>query len=233
MTTPKVACICLTADRHEMTNRAVQCFLSQTYHPSVMIIYDTGKKRYLLERLSSSRIVLVYDGPEQARTIGAMRNIANSLAGPTADVFAHWDSDDWSHPNRLTDQVALLTSSGMQACGYREMLFWRYPEAWIYRHASGKFCIGTSLMYWRSTWTQKPFQETSAGEDFHFQRNMKTAAKTCFCLSRATQKAEPLMIAQLHGGNTHARIDQSETVNQHEWKREPGWDARVQELMKL
>src|SRR5450631_3368313 len=97
---PSVAAICLTADRQALTDRAVQCFLSQTYENKWLLIYDTGKKPYTLDRLASSRIILVQDGAEMSRPIGALRNTANSLAINT-EILMHWDSDDWSGPYRI------------------------------------------------------------------------------------------------------------------------------------
>jgi hypothetical protein len=124
MTNPSVTAICLTADRQKLTDRAVQCFLSQTYRPSTLLIYDTGTKPYELERLATSRIVIARDGPEMARPIGALRNTANSLA-VAADVLIHWDSDDWSGAYRIQDQVQTLMDSGRDCVGYRSVLFWR------------------------------------------------------------------------------------------------------------
>lgn len=57
-------------------------------------------------------------------TIGAMRNYAASMMNHT-DIVVHWDDDDWSHPNRVAEQVALLQATGADCVGYNEMLFWR------------------------------------------------------------------------------------------------------------
>ena len=65
---------------------------------------------------------------EQA-TIGTkLRNFAGEANGPAwmPEILIHWDDDDYSHPNRIAEQVALLQSSGADATvGFREMLFWR------------------------------------------------------------------------------------------------------------
>jgi hypothetical protein len=105
------------------------------------------------------------------------------------DIILHWDSDDWSHPNRIAEQVALLESSGKQCVGYRDMLFWRLcpgcwtgnswlplcpkccphckglgGEAWLYANRQPTYCLGTSLCYWRSVWEAKPFPDLPKGK---------------------------------------------------------------------
>lgn len=43
MTQPRVVCLCLTADRPAMTDRAVRCFIDQTYVNKHLLILDTGR----------------------------------------------------------------------------------------------------------------------------------------------------------------------------------------------
>lgn len=122
MTQPTVACIMLANGRPEMVARAVKSFRAQTYENKWLMIYDS----------SVSPSMNVQDWPEiqhwtprgaHCASIGALRNSANDSAAPCS-VFCHWDSDDWSHPNRIAEQVALLQSSGAECVGYNEMLFW-------------------------------------------------------------------------------------------------------------
>ena len=230
---PLVCAICLTADRHQMTDRAVQCFLAQTYDNKHLLIYDTGKKPYRLDRLASSCITLVCDGPEMAGTIGALRNRANALAPPGTEILAHWDSDDWSNQYRLQDQVVCLNVYDKDCVGYGEMLFWDsrptgriveiLGEAWVYTGDSYHM-IGTSLCYWRKTWEAKLFRETSAGEDHHFQEGIKRFAFPSLLSSG------PVMIAEIHGKNTCAKID---PANKKHWRRAIEYDKLAAEIMKL
>jgi len=108
-------------------------------------------------------------------------------------VIIHWDSDDWSHPERIAEQVAFLQASGKEAVGYREMLFWRETkqvlgagveysqtapprslgslalkdgEAWLYSNGNPGYCLGTSLCYWRRVWEKRPFEDLAHGEDY-------------------------------------------------------------------
>lgn len=177
MPDPTVACIMLTADRPEYARRAVEAFRRQTYPAKRLLIYDTGR--------NSETIDLNWDGGDmhvfssaRGEEIGLLRNYANRSAD--ADILVHWDDDDYSHPNRIAEQVALLQSSGAEAVGYREILFWQEGvplesyeinglnvrtrsvdipgEAWLYTNGLNSYCLGTSLCYWRKTWERRPFE---------------------------------------------------------------------------
>ena len=119
-TNPTVCAIMLTKDRPQMAARAVECFRQQTYENKHLIIYDNG---LTYPSLDQPKVIHVRAIGAVGSTVGALRNYAIDLA--LADIIVHWDDDDWSHSNRIAEQVALLQSSGADAVGYREMLFWR------------------------------------------------------------------------------------------------------------
>jgi hypothetical protein len=169
-----------------------------------------------------------------------LRNLANALAcggALDAEIIAHWDSDDWSSPERLTEQVELLQSSGARVVGYSEALFWdtsiktlhvdgaRQCEAWLFSSPNPKYMIGTSLMYNRSVWEKTPFDNLDAAEDLIWQNKIKAKDKA----SVSSLRPEPRLIASIHGGNTTAKI----TPGAREWVRSPEYDAICRERMKL
>lgn len=180
MTNPSVTMVALYADRPEFAEAILKVFRSQTYENKWLLIYDNGRQPFpgWLERLEP-REALVSDLGRTA-AIGELRNFANTCAA--SDIIVHGDSDDWSHPNRITEQVARLQASGADVVGFNEMLFWREGkrlttseslavylhdgmtsmrlpgEAWLYKAAAGLTpALGTSLCYWRKTWERKPF----------------------------------------------------------------------------
>jgi hypothetical protein len=194
---PKVVCICPSRSRPRFLARARQCFEAQTY---------PNKRLYVLNTAFP---------PFAGAPIGTLRNVI-CQSSDDADIIAHWDDDDWSCPWRLAEQVALLTSRrSLQAVGYQDMLFYdsRVGHSWIYRGAPG-FIIGTSLMYWRSTWDTKRFQDTSEGEDGKFQDGL-------YKLTRSAVTQPPRMIAEIHGVNTWGKI----YANTNEFQRTPESDA--------
>lgn len=182
MSEPTVCAVMLTRDRPAMARRAVECFRAQTYDPikRVLIIYDSGDNAWFDPRSDSENEMHIHCPMHAGKSIGELRNLANRYA--FGEVILHLDSDDWSHPNRIAEQVALLQASGAECVGYREMLFWREPpqtcpvcrgrngkhtslcaevenqgEAWLYTDAYRP--VGTSLCYWRSVWERQPFSD--------------------------------------------------------------------------
>src|SRR5579885_1217071 len=162
---PKVCCIALTADRKEFTDRMIRCFIGQTYERKTLLIWDTGQVPYVLPEFNGT-VLCVRDSSLRGKTIGELRNAANDFA-KGYDILAHFDVDDWSYPGRIAEQVQQLQDSGKQAVGLREILFWdsTKSEAWMYDNGHPKYCVGTSLAYWRTAWEKHQFESTSAGED--------------------------------------------------------------------
>lgn len=270
MSEPLVCAVMLTKDRPEMARRAVQCFAGQTYHNKRLLVFDTGAT--VLHVQSEFGIYIESFGAVvfAGQSIGELRNLANSytnLRCLSADVIMHWDDDDWSHPKRIEEQVALLQSSRADVVGYRDMLFWRdgrrlsldeipgsalndgcteaYTpgEAWLYNNADKRFCLGTSLCYWRRTWEERPFKSlptpNSMGEDTEFLRERRTLGVSSLCdridstsFSVAPwDNREPRMIASIHGRNTsgqYANLHES-----HSWKRVEDWDEYCRGVMAL
>lgn len=256
MAKPSVACVMLVNGRPEMVARAIRSFRAQTYERKRLLIWDTGAPPEKFPEYEPS--ILYFSFPHEGATIGALRNEANEFATIAAqpaqiDVFAHFDSDDWSHPRRLEEQVELLERSGKEAVGYGEMLFWQVcPQcngfddycadvalcetckgfrgtAWLYRNPLPSGTLGTSLLYWRRAWEAHPFVDKSDGEDYEFLKHVSVQPWSGIGAEGPSAAAVPLMIATVHGGNTATKIDPS---NRREWRRVPEWDKRVRDIME-
>ncbi len=243
---PLVCCIMLTRDRPAMAKRAVECFRSQSYDAAsrYLLILDTGDPAWYDTMEGSdceNEVHWLY--PKDRRSIGALRNLANACSRSDS-IIAHWDSDDWSHPNRLAEQVALLQASGAEAVGYSDMLFWdetpgQFCASWLYSNPISRYALGTSLCYWRKTWERVPFDDVPVGEDDRWCRKVRVhSVSSVECLIRlphiapgAMQKedCEPRMIASIHGGNTSSKI----TPGHRQWKRVPEWDSYCHSHMRL
>lgn len=247
MSAPLVACVLLTADRPEMTRRAVQCFEAQTYERKRMLIWDTGR---LTQWMPPDDGIHVF--PEMAgASIGALRNAANRYAlhhytvnRDCPELFAHWDSDDWSHPNRLAEQVALIESEPqLDMVGYDDLLFWDSVvlpvttnqsdgEAWLYSR-QGLAIPGTTFLYRRAAWERKPFEDVRMGEDQRWQTGLRTKAVTSFPNGRDEYSkidvVKPRMIASIHGGNTSSKV----LPHSDNWRRVPEWDRYCRDTMAL
>lgn len=226
-----------------MAARAVCSFREQTYERKWLLILDQGGCGP--EETEIDIAVCHYiDGA----SIGALRNAAIRLATQTtnwpSDIIAHFDDDDVSAPQRLTEQVALLQSSGAECVGYNEMLFWdtrgrlrnrmvagvdmsiheSTNEAWIYRAVNLHHLLGTSLMYWRSTWERQPFDDINHGEDARFVMKLKV------CGLSSIVGADPRMIASIHGGNSSGYAPENDRAGS---RRAPEWADYCAERMRL
>jgi len=196
------------------------------------------------------------------KSIGELRNEAlafkTGYGHDKTDIIIHFDDDDWSHPNRIAEQVALLQSSGADVVGYREMLFWRERsfngvtmpegytkpisenpgEAWLYRSTNRSYALGTSLAYWRKTWERKPFPATSYGEDLQFCTGLKVVGVTSvYDPSDIHTKAhgvmlQPRMIARIHAGNTSTAYRPENMAKASEWRRAESWDGYCRSIME-
>lgn len=257
---PTVCAILLTRDRPAMAKRAVESFRRQTYARKVLLVLDTGSESTGYLGDYDDVIHHWADVSLQEWTIGELRNEANRRAGP-AEVLCHWDSDDWSHPNRIAEQVALLQASGADAVGYSDLLFWKQNaglmrldgsvlraarqgeqvgEAWLYSRPTRLNVPGTTLCYWRKTWERKPFPHlpeagnpTSQGEDIVWQAGLKVEAVSSFCETAGVAPPHgPRMIASVHSGNTMA-AGYSHMGHVEEFARTPEWDSYCERTMKL
>jgi hypothetical protein len=243
-----------------LTEHAIRCFQAQTYPRKHLLIFDSGSKMFELTA-DDLRMAVVHAQLFTGSSIGALRNAANELTRTYGhELLVHWDSDDWSHPNRLTEQVALLQASGADAVGYNEMLFWRNQlwdggpgGAWMYSNPRPNYALGTSLCYWRKTWERSPFTDGPKPEgtsEYHhwFKQGGGVRVQAVSGLGsiriveegppsyRRTcgivQDESPRMIARIHGKNFGAYdIEKQIAGGSREWKRVPAWDARLREIL--
>ena len=107
---PKVSCLLVTADRPTLCRRAIRCYRQQTYPNTELVVLDNGVRQrveHLLEDLPAAEVRYRYVERTPDLWIGGLRN--QSLDMATGDfVVPQWDDDDWSHPERLARQAAVL-----------------------------------------------------------------------------------------------------------------------------
>jgi hypothetical protein len=186
--------------RSEMAHQAIADFRAQTYENKRLLILDNAKDADNSMPYGQPDATSVWMPDLNGATIGGIRNAANWCAGDwgEAEVIINLDSDDRSHANRFSEQVALLQSSGADCVGFSDLLFWREPrklalseipasalndgcsdgeepgEAWLYTSAGPKPAPpGTTLCYTREFWSRNPFPATSQGEELQFLSRAK------------------------------------------------------------
>jgi hypothetical protein len=247
---PSVCAILLTADRPELTRKAVECFRAQDYPNKRLLVYDTGQELEPNVEAESEGIFWVPGSTDSC--IGRIRNRAIELWNDF-DIVVTFDSDDYSHPSRISEQVNLLQSSGADVVGYSDLLFWREPrklalseipasalndgcsdgeepgEAWLYTSAGPKPSPpGTTLCYTREFWSRNPFPATSQGEELQFLSRAKVETVSSFpaVAPRGTMTTmEPRMIARIHpgaAGNTSTAYEPKKMLAESK-RRNPAW----------
>ena len=229
MSLPSVCAIMLVDGREKMALRAANSFMEQTYGKAWLLMFDTGKTKLKFFHLHP----IIHAEAERLPSdcIGTLRNRAVEFAD-RADIIVHWDSDDFSHPERIAEQVEAL--QGYRVTGYHSMLFWDETKRQCFRYKGApNFLIGTSLCYWRETWKATPFPELNAGEDTAWQKGLRKHAVSSI-------DKEPRMIASIHGGNTTCKVvydldRKTGAMKPHrpEWTRAAEWDAHCAEVMRL
>lgn len=241
MPKPSVCAVMLVNGREAMVRRAIRSFEAQTYENKWLLLLNTGEPMGFYTGSSVCNL------PSQAgQSVGELRNLANQLSCEHtngAEVLIHWDSDDYSHLNRIAEQVALLESSGKECVGYRDMLFWnetpgQFCGAWMYSNHNPRYCLGTSLCYWRHVWEKRPFPDApkrkgATGEDTLWIAEVDSVGDRSLPLridGGYQQFAEPRMIASIHGNNTQ---DYRYLEDSPSWRRAPEFDGYCRERMAL
>ena len=112
------------------------------------------------------------------------------------EILCKWDDDDWSAPNRISDQVNRLQTSGRAFTGYCKMLFTDGSKWWRYNGTSA-FALGTSFCFKREWWDRNKFPPSvMVGSDNIFVHNAVVA------LQLAAVPGEGMMVATVHPRNT-------------------------------
>ena len=155
-----ISCIMPTRNRRKWVPRAIECFLSQTYAARELIVLDNGESvADLIPRDARIRYMRISDNHKT----GQLRNFCCQLS--QAEFIAHWDDDDWSHPERLAEQIEAIGDQAVT--GYRTILF--AGDTGVFKYSGEQnYALGTSLLYRRSWWAEHRFPAEMTGEDAAF-----------------------------------------------------------------
>ncbi len=197
---PLVTAIMPTRSREILAHQALQMFLDQTWPNKEIVIIDDLEDR-------SFAMTPDFDGVryrlmERRLTIGAKRNIA--IKNAAGSIIVHWDSDDSYREDRISHQVELLMSRGVEMVGYNTMEFRDYqtPESRMYYGMPG-YPIGVSMCYWKRVWEARQFKDIDVGEDNDFKDG-----RTVYAVPAGGR-----IVARVHDGNVSDKRDP--------WKKNP------------
>jgi len=223
-TQPLVTCVCPTIpDRRAWLPRVLECFVAQTY-ANKELLFVTGACSVFNASMIRLRAI---EGP---MILGDRRNAG--VEGAFGDIIVQIDDDDYSHPQRIAEQVALLESSGKPVVGYNsytcqelrparvlEESGWKPTTGWWEYRALNAMCAGGSSLAYRREWAlAHPFPPEQLGED------------SVFCAEAARLHALALAdgVARLcvtnHRGGSSGRLiggaEWTEIAGRPEWVRE-------------
>jgi glycosyltransferase involved in cell wall biosynthesis len=209
VTSPLVSCIMPTRNRRRFVSQAIGYFLRQDYPNRELVIVDDGDDSIANLVPPDSRIR--YHRLDKPIPLGAKRNFACELS--TGELIAHWDDDDWMAVDRLSVQVAQLLAAGADACGLRNILYYRPDagDAWLYSSPDSErsWLAGGTLVYRRAVWAEHHFQDLNIGED------------TAFVSRLTSERLRPvadtgIYVALIHPGNTAAK-----NLTDPRWRPQP------------
>jgi len=173
---PTVTAICPTANRPKWVPLAVECFLSQTFTDSELLIVDDGEQPTPVPDYARIRYIRLepYVDPQgrahrKTRPTGLKRNLCCEEA--RGEVILHFDDDDWYAPTRIESQLAFMEQTGKPFVGYHAITFWGTPtssdkEPSYHYLGVQPYASGTSQCYLKSFWEQNKFDSNKwIGED--------------------------------------------------------------------
>jgi len=181
-----------TRGRREYARLAVDCFLAQDYPKKELVILDDEDCPSFAETPTDPRIR--YKRLPVRMSIAEKRNQCCEMAA--GDLICHFDSDDWSSPDRVSSQVKTLLDSGKSLAGYHAILFYEPAVNRALRYAGfAGINLGSSYLYKRSLWTMARFTDRGQRtEDYHFMR----AADREF----VSKDGSRYLVARIHSDNT-------------------------------
>lgn len=149
---PKISCVTLGRAN---VQKALRCYLNQTYNNKELIILSQGSVNVNEIRDHGRSDIFPIEVPASL-TPGAVRNLAIELT--RGEVVCQWDEGDLYHPLRLASQFHALLSRGASASFYMQYLKCQADEVyWIDCGAERAACdryLPSSIMCWKDLFYQ-------------------------------------------------------------------------------
>lgn len=186
---PLVSVLLCTHNSRPMVPIAIKSYLTQDWPNLELVVVDDGEEPIddLVLDIPNGRYIL-----HGARNLAEKRNVGVNAA--RGEYIVHFDSDDWSGPHRVTDQIEALKAQDAKVVGYSQA-FWydtrekiaAYPKCGLW---------GASLAYERQWAIDHPWKEDcDSVEDGWFLRDAYRGCKV------AQIDGGENFVALAHGGN--------------------------------
>ena len=182
--------LCTHGERH-LLPIALSSYASQTWAPRELVVIADGTDIFdMVENIPSLVYVRL---PQDAKTLSAKRNIGCQYA--RGEFVVHFDSDDFSGPDRISDQVEMmLANPGAKVGGYAQAYWYDFVDRRASKYNGSIW--GASMIYRREWALANPWDESvSNAEDGPF----RTAAESKGL--RVHKDGAQNFVATLHNGN--------------------------------
>lgn len=201
---PFVTCLCVTRNRPQWLQHAVEYFRRQTFTDAELLIVADGDE---VKGLNDKKIRVV-NLRSRPGTLGEKRNLGCDIA--LGYVVAIWDDDDYHAPHRLEDQMVTMETMGRQVVAYNKMKFTDGHDWWLYDGVLPSVGIGGSLCFTQKFWIGHKFPELNEAEDNALIRDAWRAREfvampACDEKVAARLEETDFMVATVHAGNTSTR----------------------------
>ena len=99
-------------------SKAIESILNQSYSQLELLIIDDGStdntRRVINSFASEDKRIRTFHNPLNRGNINTINNLFQAARGTYITIQ---DADDWSHPNRIMNQVDAMKYNGLMVCG--------------------------------------------------------------------------------------------------------------------
>ena len=176
---------------------AADAFLASTYEGELELIILDNNATPVKDLIPADPRVHYYQCAKMP--VGALRNLGTSYA--TGTICCNLDEDDWSHPERIGEQVGRLIGTGKSVTGFHSIYYYDTGNGSTYKYwyepnqrNHPPYACGSSQMFTKAWWEKHPFPSTGI-EDFGFQ-NAALAAGQLDSID-----GSQLLVARAHSGS--------------------------------
>lgn len=190
----------VTANRPHFASRAIALFEAQTHQNRELVIIDDGEIDLapIISTSSAKHLIRYFHLSSESRlSLGELRNKSIDVAD--GEWCIQWDDDEWYHPSRIAEQLAVAKHTRMGSSALK----------WTLMHIDDSSVLGTklfrgdtgiatpgTLLFRRDTGAT--YRPLARNEDGIFMRDVKNKVG----LTSLNASSSHLFVRVFHGANT-------------------------------
>jgi glycosyltransferase involved in cell wall biosynthesis len=190
----------VTANRPHFASRAIALFEAQTHQNRELVIIDDGEIDLapIISASSAKHLIRYFHLSSESRlSLGELRNKSIDVAD--GEWCIQWDDDEWYHPSRIAEQLAVAKHTRMGSSALK----------WTLMHIDDSSVLGTklfrgdtgiatpgTLLFRRDTGAT--YRPLARNEDGIFMRDVKNKVG----LTSLNASSSHLFVRVFHGANT-------------------------------